>query len=437
MKIVVIGAGLTGLSAASLLNKNAEVIVFEKESSAGGLTRTETAGDFRFDYTGHFLHFNNPTIKEEVQNLFKNGNLLEVNRKSYIYVKDSFVPYPFQSHIQYLPEELKKECLVGFLENIKSGDNIEVNNFYDWMNNQYGAGIVKYFMEPYNRKLWGVHPNEMTLDWMARFVPRPTPEEILLGTIRENEKAEGYNACFYYPKNGIQDLVDKYAGNIGNIKTGKQVTKINWEEKTIVAGDKTYEYDILITTCSLKNLLLEMLEPCNDEALAHAKKLRYTSVLNVNIGWSGPPGDIIPDGAHWLYFPEDDVDFYRVGFPSTVSPGMAPKGDSSCYVELSFVDGQLPPAEKIKKIEEKVIDQLKKVGVIPQEAEIKEILTLPMKTAYVIYDKNWKESRNYLMNYLEDKSIFTGGRYGGWEYSTMEEAIEWGKTLAQKCLSKI
>ena len=36
----------------------------------------------------------------------------------------------------------------------------------------FGEGIARHFMLPYNEKLWGVHPREITAAWCSRFVPR-------------------------------------------------------------------------------------------------------------------------------------------------------------------------------------------------------------------------------------------------------------------------
>ena len=54
MKTLIIGAGFAGLSAAHALRGKCSVI--EAAGRPGGLCRTETAGGFVFDYTGHLMH---------------------------------------------------------------------------------------------------------------------------------------------------------------------------------------------------------------------------------------------------------------------------------------------------------------------------------------------------------------------------------------------
>ena len=55
-RIVILGGGLAGLSAAwHLQKKGSESLVFEKESEVGGLCRSKTKGGFNFDYDGHLF----------------------------------------------------------------------------------------------------------------------------------------------------------------------------------------------------------------------------------------------------------------------------------------------------------------------------------------------------------------------------------------------
>ena len=98
--ILIVGGGITGLSAASFLDKQ-DYILIEKENEVGGYCRTIKQGDFVWDYSGHFFHFRNNEIKkyllENVQD-----EILEVKKKSSIYYKDKFIDFPFQDNIHQL-----------------------------------------------------------------------------------------------------------------------------------------------------------------------------------------------------------------------------------------------------------------------------------------------------------------------------------------------
>jgi hypothetical protein len=62
-----------------------------------------------------------------------------------------------------------------------------------------------------------------------------------------------------------------------------------------------------------------------------AQKLSAISVLNLNIGIDRPH---ISD-QHWIYFPENQFIFSRIGFPMNFSRAVAPPGTSSMYIEIT------------------------------------------------------------------------------------------------------
>ena len=435
MRVAIIGAGLTGLSAALKLQDKCQVRLFESASKCGGLSKTESRDGFHFDYTGHFLHFNDSEVKAKVNSLL-GERLLEVTRKSYIDSSGSMVPYPFQTHLYYLPEKTRRTCLLEFLQAVKESKPDEtLESFYDWILSRFGEGIAREFMLPYNEKLWGVHPSEMNTEWMGRFVPRPSTEEVLARTLSPSSMATGYNASFHYPKGGIRELTEMLASrlNEGVLYLNTPIKKVDPKARRLTYEGGDFEYDYLIQSLPLKEFVLDVLKDPGE--LKHeAEKLRASSLLNVNIGWEGGMGCRVPEGTHWIYFPDKKISFYRVGFPSTVSSSLAPEGASSCYTEISYPSGGLPESKDFSRIEEKVIEDLIFTGIIPEESQILTRMTLPIDPAYVIYDDKRREALEKIIPELETKGILCGGRYGAWEYSTMEEAILWGERLAEKCL---
>ncbi len=434
MKVAVIGAGLTGLTAAAALKGKAQVEVFEKNKVAGGLCATVVKNGYRFDYTGHFLHFKNEDIKKRVQGLFDKDELLCRERKSGIYFKGHFIPYPFQSHIHYLPERERKECLTGFLKVLRDSRAEDSGSFYDWMLSRFGRGVTDYFMLPYNLKLWTVHPSEMTTSWMGRFVPRPEAEELIAGALSRGKEKEGYNALYYYPRRGIGELASRLAEQAGEIRYGCRVEKVFPEDKVLIGGGKKYEYDILINTSPLKSFAADVFS--GEDLKEDAALLRHSSLLNINLGWKGSTGPAVPEGTHWLYFPSEEYDFYRVGFPSNISDSVAPEGRSSCYLEISCRPDELQKLAGDRDLIEKTVKKLEDAGVLPVSADIETEVVLPIEYSYVIYDRKRDGAVSRILDFLEDRSVLSGGRYGKWEYSTMEDAIETGEQLAEKCLKK-
>ena len=108
-KIIVLGAGLAGLSVAwHLQKKGIECLVFEKESEVGGLCRSKTIKGFTFDCDGHLLHFKHRHAFNLVKSLLGN-NLTEHKRSSWVYFDSSYIPYPFQANLHGLPAKIAEE----------------------------------------------------------------------------------------------------------------------------------------------------------------------------------------------------------------------------------------------------------------------------------------------------------------------------------------
>ncbi len=96
------------------------------------------------------------------------GQYIEHLRESWVRILHSWVPYPFQNNIRYLPNQEKWECVRGLLPGERSED--KPNNFLEWIHSIFGKGIAKHFMEPYNYKVWATRPENMSFSWIGERV---------------------------------------------------------------------------------------------------------------------------------------------------------------------------------------------------------------------------------------------------------------------------
>lgn len=191
--------------------------LFEAASRPGGHARSECIRGFWFDKTGHWLHLRDPGIKSLVSTLFPGDDptreLVPVERKARVFSHGALVRYPFQANLHGLPPAVISECLLGFIAaqaQLGSGTPQTVRDFDEFCQHKFGAGIARHFMVPYNAKLWGVHPREITAAWCSRFVPIPTLEQVVRGAVGDSPPELGYNVHFLYPKQGgIETLVHR------------------------------------------------------------------------------------------------------------------------------------------------------------------------------------------------------------------------------------
>lgn len=442
VNVAILGGGLAGLSAGYHIKEGTHLIL-ERSDWPGGLASSLVKDGFTFDHTGHLLHLHDEYGKKFIFDMLKD-NIVECKRNAYIYSHKTMTQYPFQANTYGLPEKVVRDCLAGFLI-AKQGTPRPFNpraSFRDWVLSNFGPGFANHFFTPYNQKIWTVPLDEMTCEWMGIFVPQPSQQEVLDGAASSKTSTLGYNSTFYYPKTGgIQSLVDAiiHTGK-PQVHCGIKVTDVYFDKHELEGIKKNPDgssvsfklsYDKLINTIPLP-YLIRMGRNVPDKIQRLAAKLRWTSVLNINIGLGAPN---VGGDMHWVYFPESQFPFYRIGFPQNFTNATAPKGCSSVYFELAYTQEnfkQCSDPEYVQGIALECITHLKREGIVPRNAVTKTMAAIPIPVAYVIYDKERTAVVEELQHYLSANGVSCAGRYGDWKYSFMEAAILDGRKAAEK-----
>lgn len=431
-KILITGAGLTGLSAAYHLDKMGfkDYLLLEKEDYTGGLCSSVLQDGFTFDWSGHLLHLHTKEGKEFTDNIL-GANLAFLERQAYIYSHNIFTPYPFQVNTYGLPQKVIDECVGGFKEALAKKIKVSPkSSFKDWAHAIFGTGICKHFMYPYNRKLWQVPLSELNAGWCGSFVPKVSLTDVINGSLGKNDKAFGYNAGFYYPKKGgIGALCKGIEKKISSLQTNAPLKFIDFNKKTAVfdlAGEIKYEQ--LINTVPLKDFISLSNAPASVQK--ENNKLRCASVYLLNLGIDRK----ISENKHWVYYPEPEYPFYRVGFADNFAKNNAPKGASSLYIETSRMQGKNPDEANLQT---DILEGLKKAGLVKGTEKVMSFQWLKIPTAYVTYDNARDKAVNKILKFLKTKNINSIGRYGAWKYSFMEESILEGKQAAQEAVKKL
>jgi len=425
-KIMILGAGLAGLSTAwHLQKKRIDYRVFEKEPEVGGLCRSKNINGFTFDYDGHLIHFKNRYTFELIRNLLKN-NLAKHQRSAWIYSCGRYTRFPFQANLYGLPPAKIQECLLGFIHASNNG-RLQKNtdsSFLGWINSTFGRGIAKYFMIPYNTKFWTMPPQRLTCEWLDGFIPVPSLSQIIEGTVEESKRRFGYNSVFWYPKEGgISRIPRALAEQIKNINTDCPITEINLDKKEITIGSGTKEkFDYLISTIPLPEIPY-LIKDMPKKIGPLFKKLRWNSIFNLNLGI-----DRLPDSKrHWVYFPEKEFCFFRAGFLHNFSDYLVPANKTSIYVEVSYSKDR--PINK-NEIVLRIKRDLKKAGLLDKSDNICAEDINDIKYGYPIFDINYRKIREKILRFLTQNNIISCGRYGSWRYMSMEDCLLEGKKIA-------
>jgi len=427
--IVILGAGLTGLSAAYHLEKKGffNYKIFEKEATPGGLCRSVQQDGFTFDYTGHLLHINDPYFRQFIETVIGFEHFTTIDRRAYIYSQGRYTEYPYQINLHGLPTETIIECIAGYIERNQS--TRMPRSFEQWVLQTFGTGFAKHFFFPYQEKIFDYPVNKLSASWTGRFVPATSLTDMLRGALEPKTKNVGYNSQFFYPHTGgIYFWLEKLAQQLINpITTEHRVSKIDIKNNMVYfANGYSESYKQLITTLPLDVLLDLIKEPSNSQLKKARKNLLCNSVVNFNLGINNP--DI--SDKHWIYYPEHQYPFYRVGFWHNFSAHMAPPGHSSLYGEFSALNKS---QDSINDHLHASLTQVKKLFKLsPNDIVLEKIIQVPH--AYVIYNA-WRDKQlPTLLHTLENNNIYSIGRYGAWKYSSMQEGLLDGKAISDKLL---
>ncbi len=422
-RTLVIGGGLTGLVTAERLQAEGhQAVVLEKEATPGGACRTEERGPYHFDYTGHLLHVARDETRTYLERLGVWSRLTEHDRRAAIHLGGAITPYPIQIHTWGLPPEIRRDCLLGFIE-AWAAQRPDPMNFFQWVLDQFGEGLGRHFFFPYNEKLFRARSEELSLDWVGRYVPKPDLKEVVDGALGLHDKAVGYNARFRYPaEGGIRLLADAVADQVSDLRLDTEITKIHLKERWVetAAGDRL-PWDRMTATLALPFLVDRVVDPLPDDVEAARRALRWVNVLNVALGVRGPA----PRPEHWFYFPEPEFPFYRVGFPSNHGR-LAPEGHHTVSIEVSLKPGFPVPENLVEEAEA----ALMRIGMLQPET-IEERLVTVLNPAYVVFDHGRKSAVAHLRRFFSDYGVHLAGRWAEWKYSAMEDAILDGMAAAR------
>jgi protoporphyrinogen oxidase len=185
------------------------------------------------------------------------------------------------------------------------------------------------------------------------------------------------------------------------------------------------EYESLVSSLPLPKLAA--LTVGLPAALAKAvRRLKATSIYNINLGIKGAQ----PIPYSWVYFPEKEFLFHRAGSVSSCVPTVAPQGHASLYVEFSYGNSKPDP----KALGKHAVQKLKELKWLSSEKQVVTRVDLDLPGAYVVYDQYRDEITAALLDYFHKRGVYSVGRYGRWEYGSMESAMEQGIEASRKIL---
>jgi len=492
-KIIIIGAGPAGLSAAYKLlksSRNFEVLILESSQYTGGISRTHVFDENRMDLGGHrfftkshevmdlwteIMPLQGKPAKDDIK-LNRNPDLnpdgpdpqetdkvfLRRRRISRIFFLKKFFDYP-------LSIKIKTFTNMGLWRTLKSGFGYlfasifkrEEKSLEDFYINRFGKPLYEMFFEGYTEKVWGVHPTEISPDWGSQRVKGLSLFKAMLNIILKPFKKGGQVETslieeFYYPAKGPGSLYEYMLKSIidmgGKIEYNHTVTKIDIENDSItkVAAEcqdgTTSEFtaSAVFSSMPIKDLILSLGDAVPAQTKNIAVNLPYRDFMTVGIlvdklaikNNSGIEtiGDIVPDC--WIYVQDRDVKLGRLQIFNNWSPYMVDDYENTVFMGLEYFcsEGDELWTMDDDKFIQMAISEVDKIGIIKKESVLKSTL-VRQKKAYPAYFGTYKDFDD-VKDYLNSISnLYCIGRNGQHRYNNMDHSILTGIKAAETLLS--
>jgi protoporphyrinogen oxidase len=423
---VVIGAGVSGLGFANWWrdrHPGAALVVLEGEAEPGGYCRTVVQDGFVWDYSGHFFHFKDPAIEAWLRARMPGQDVRTVVRRAVIRYAGRDIDFPFQTHIHQLPHDDFLECLVELYFR-PSGDG-PPRSFGDMLVRRLGKGITDKFLRPYNEKLYATDLDRLDVAAMGRFFPQADIADIIAGMRPRPGGATGaagagYNATFTYPAGGAVQYIHALLRDLpaGMVSCGEPATAIDLAARCVVTPRRRIRYDRVVSSAPLP-ALARLCGIAHDAAVFSSNK-----VLVFNLGFDRKG----PRDVHWMYFPDRERVFYRVGWYDNILPPRPDAPDRmSLYVEIGAASDAVVDVDALRA---RVLDDLRREAIVGDHQLVSHHHVV-LDPAYVHITQASLAETARLKLALAAHDVHSVGRYGGWTYCSIEDNLVETRALAR------
>ena len=481
-KIIIVGAGPSGVAAALKLikSKKYEVFIFEKENEVGGISRTINYKGNKIDIGGHrfftkdeeVLNFwkeimplqGKKAFDEKEENIYegekdpnKEDNvLLKRRRISRIYYMNKFFEYPIKINkttIKNLGIINTIKCAFSYLKACiikKKETNLE--NFYI---NRFGNRLYEMFFKTYTYKVWGKYPNEIDASWGKQRIKGISIKAVIknaLGLTKEKETS--LIEEFYYPKYGPGQMYTEIAKQFqqlgGKLFLNYKLISINKDFNTATFKAKNkiekYKFDYIISSIPIVDLLntFDFKVPKNIKEISN--NLPYRSFITIgllckkiNIKNNSKYitlGNIIPDC--WIYIQDKNIKMGRLQIFNNWSPYLIKNNKTNDKIWLGleyFADEDDNFYNKPKKeLIEFGINELEKMNFLSKE-NVLDSICIKQEKAYPAYFnsyKNFDKVKEYLNKF---ENLYCIGRNGQHRYNNMDHSIMTGLECAKNIIN--
>ncbi len=440
MNIIILGAGITGLTVASKLaiEGKYKVKLLEKNNYVGGLCSSFKYKNFLLDYGPHKIYTQNKDVQSYIEKLM-GKNLLKVHKKYSVYFKGKYIRFPFRtfSLILILNPFLIFYWGISFLltkvKNFLFG--VKINTYEDYIINKFGQALYNSIFKQQANKIWG-NPKELSKELGNVRASLPDLKIMALRNLSGKLLEKSFSsAFFFYPKGGMIELIKKMSDiisdNNGQIELDISLKGINVEKNKIKSvilekDGKIQEIycDFLVSTIPITQLVEYLGENLSTKTMEAAKKLMFRNLILFYLVVNKKQ----VTEENWIFYPEEKFIFNRLFEQKTFCREMIPEAQTAICVDIICDLNSNIWNMKDQEIFEIIIKQLETTSLLSRK-DVADYFSKRIKSFYPIYCLNYKNQLNTILNEIDKISnLITVGRLGLFNYNNMDHCMDMGFT---------
>lgn len=437
---LILGAGPTGLGAARRLEElgRHDWQLLEAAPEPGGLAASFVDDQgFTWDIGGHVQFSHYEYFDRAMIEFLGADGWLHHQRESWVWIRDRFVPYPFQNNIRRLPPEDLNKCLQGLVQ-ITRSPRPQPANFGEWIDATFGPGLAEVFMRPYNFKVWAFPPELMNAVWVGERVAVTDLGRVLSNLVLgKDDLSWGPNNTFQFPKFGGTGAIWRACASrlpAEKLQLGTRVSRVDLDRHQVITAEgQVYGYDQLISTLPLRELIRlsgqSQLEPLAERGLL------YSTSNIFGLGLRGKPRDELATKC-WMYFPEENCPFYRVTVFSNYSPNNVPDIRQHWSLMAEVSESSHKPVNQESLLEE-VIQGALNTRLIERREDIISTWSYRAHHGYPTPGLQRDEALAEIIPFFERHDVFSRGRFGLWKYevSNQDHSFMQGVEIVERLIN--
>lgn len=446
--IYILGAGPAGLAAAYALTKQGQsVVVVDRDTRVGGLSKSIEYKGFILDYGSHFLS-TKPVPVLELFDAILGTEQISIKRLTRVYWRGKYFSYPPKiSEVLFGLKFYESMKLILSYIKVQILPNTTPQNYAEQVTAKFGKWLFDSFFKDYTEKLWGVACTELSANTPAGRV-NDFLKNFIKSFISSFVKIPAPNdGQFQYPRLGLGQFYEGIANYLRNqnqkILLNTEVVKVQHNNfkvtQLILKNCQTGREEIhdcrgVVSSIPLPLLLQQIAATPPERILACAKSLKFRNTVLVYLIVEG--SQLFSD--HCLYINEPNIRLVRVTNYANWSKDILPNLHQTplcCEYWCNFDEPiwQQPENELLLQAER----EMKKIGLLHDE-KISSGFVVRLPRTNPVYTTSYQADLSEVQVYLKQfQNLQVIGRGGSFSYYDQDKALLTGISVAEDILKML